>query len=114
MSVCCLVLSGCEQIVWTAKVKSPDGKKIVTAKANDNTGPGTDGPGVTIVYLDYGNGRPDEILEFGNVSYPTENAAVGIKWLSPTHLEVSYHKGKQDVDFQAIKYGDVEISIKPI
>jgi hypothetical protein len=107
-------VGSCAQVIWSVEVKSPDGEKVAAGKTFDNTGPGTDGPSVTVVYLNYKYQKPKEILAFVNNSYPAADAAVDIKWLSSTRLEVTYHKDKQEVDFQAIKLGDVEITLKTI
>ena len=112
----CLALCGCKnpQIVWSAEYKSPDGKMLVSGKAYANGGFGVSGIPITFIYLNKttGSQKPQEILEFSNESQTSEGEAVEIKWLSSTQLEVGYHKDKQEVLLQTVKFGDIIISLK--
>lgn len=111
----CLSICGCKnpQSVWTAESKSPDGKMVVTAQAFANGGFGVSGSPATFVYLNWATGsqKPKEILELSNESDTPEGESVGITWISPTRLELTYRKGKQEIDFQAVKFLDVDISV---
>ena len=111
----CISLCGCKnpQTVWSAEVKSPDGKMVATATAFANGGFGVSGAPATFVYLNWATGsqKPKEILELANESDTPEGGSVGITWLSPNRLEVTYRKDKQEVEFQAVRFLNVEIVI---
>jgi hypothetical protein len=50
------------------------------------------------------------VLDFPNESdFP--GSAVNIEWPSPNHLTVTY-KGRPTFNFQAVKCGDVDISVE--
>jgi hypothetical protein len=104
----CLGVCGCKnpQIVWSAEAKSPDGKMVATAQAFANGGFGVSGAPATFVYLNWATGsqKPMEILAIGDESDTAGNVAVGIKWLSPSKLELTYRKDQQEIDFQAVKF----------
>jgi hypothetical protein len=108
-------LCGCKnpQTVWSAEVKSPDGKMVATATAFANGGFGVSGAPATFVYLNWATGsqKPKEILELANESDTPEGGSVGITWLSPNRLEVTYRKDKHEVEFQAVRFLNVEIGI---
>lgn len=108
-------LCGCKnpQTVWSAEVKSPDGKMVATATAFANGGFGVSGAPATFVYLNWATGsqKPKEILELANETDSPEGGSVGIRWLSPNKLEVTFHKNKQEVEFQAVRFLNVEIGI---
>jgi hypothetical protein len=38
---------------------------------------------------------------------------VGMKWLTPTRLELTY-KGRRPIDFQAVKCDGVEITVRDV
>lgn len=111
----CLSLCGCKnpQSVWTAESKSPDGKMVATAQAFANGGFGVSGSPATFVYLNWATGsqKPKEILELSNESDTPEGESVGIKWVSPSRLELTYHKGQQEIEFQAVKFLNVDIGV---
>ena len=106
--------SGCKKAppTWSAESKSPDGKFIATAKTFENSGFGTGGIW-TGVYLSWATGSqpPMEILEFSDGPAGPDGMKVGMNWLTPTHLELTY-KGQRDIDFQAIKFGGVNITVR--
>lgn len=114
----CLSVCGCKnpQSVWTAESKSPDGKMVATAQAFANGGFGVSGSPATFVYLNWATGsqKPKEILELSNESDTPEGESVGITWVSPTRLELTYRKGKQEIDFQAVKFLNVDISVTDV
>jgi hypothetical protein len=114
----CLEICGCKnpEVVWSAESKSPDGKMVAKGQAFANGGFGVSGIPATFVYLNWATGsqKPKEILEFANESDTTAGEAVEIKWLSPTQLEVAYRKDKQEVQFQAVKFGDIAISLRDL
>lgn len=111
----CISLCGCKnpQTVWSAEVKSPDGKMVATATAFANGGFGVSGAPATFVYLNWATGsqKPKEILELANESDTPEGGSVGITWLSPNKLVVTYRKDKQEVEFQAVRFLNVDIGI---
>lgn len=96
--------------------QSPDGKMVVTAQTFANGGFGISGTPATFVYLNWATGsqKPTEILVLANESDTPTGEAVGIKWLSPGKLEVTYSKDKQQIDFQAVKFLNVEIDVRDV
>jgi hypothetical protein len=115
LAAVCLSVCGCKnpQSVWTAESKSPDGKMVATAQAYANGGFGVSGSPATFVYLNWATGsqKPKEILELSNESDTPEGESVGIKWVSPSRLELTYHKGKQEIEFQAVRFLNVDIGV---
>jgi hypothetical protein len=66
------------------------------------------------VYLKFLSNTPTQILEFfddGNDASSTINLTM--KWATPSHLDVTYN-GLASLDFQAVKCGGVEISVKVV
>ena len=114
----CLSLCGCKnpEKIWSVEVKSPDGKMIATAEAFANGGFGVSGAPATFVYLNWATGsqKPKEILDLANESDTPVGVSVGIRWLSPSKLEVTYHKGNQEIEFQAVKFLNVEIGVTDV
>lgn len=109
-----LVTFGCNgsETVWSAQVPSPDGTIIATARTTENSGFGTGGVW-TAVYLNWTKGRqqPTEILEIGDGPRAPGDTVVAIKWLGQRHLELAFNSKRGPVGFQAIKWGDVDISV---
>ena len=109
---------GCKstQTVWSTKAYSPDGKLVATARTSANSGFGIDGVPATFVYLDWANSsqEPLQIMQFADESDPSDVGKVDIKWLSTKHLEISYSKAGQSIEFQAVRFGDVCISVRDL
>ena len=109
----CIFLSGCRVAPsWSAEAKSPDGKMIATAKTIDDSGPGTDFVQTT-VYLNWSTNKnsPTMILAFSDGPPGPSGMKIGMNWLTPTHLELTY-KGQRNLDFQAVKFSGVDISVR--
>jgi len=121
-----LLLSGCAApTVWKAEVRSPDGHYVAIASTVQNGGFGSASID-TRVYLEQANvrGTRTRVLSFscnGPVPRPynLDNKAnaggtIGLqmKWLTPTHLEVTYEGRDGTLDFQAVKYQGIDISLR--
>lgn len=109
----CLATSSCanSEQTWLAQARSPDGKFIATARTLQPGGWGTGSPPETSVDLNWtaGSQKPAEILQFvGEVDQP-DDMKVGMVWLSPTQLEITY-KAKCIIQFQAVRCFNVDIS----
>jgi len=108
----CLLMTGCNNTerAWSAQAKSPDGRYIVIAETLRPGGWGTGAPAQTTVDLNYTSGHQSsaEILTFVGGPEEPDGMNVGINWLSPTHLELTY-KGHPTVEFQAVKCRGVDI-----
>ncbi len=103
------------ETIWTAEVKSPDGQWLAKAQTDQRSGFGTDGA-VTAVYLQPSNGArsPVLILAFSqNQNAQTSLIDLKMKWVDGKHLEVSY-KEHPDLDFQAVKYAGINISVRDL
>jgi len=37
-----------------------------------------------------------------------------MQWLTPTHLEITYKAKAQAIDFQAVKFAGVDISVRDV
>lgn len=108
----CGLLVGCRSpLVWSSESHSPDGKLLVTAQAFEQSGFGS-GWATTKVYLNWtkGSQKPLLILAFSDWPGNPDAMKVQMTWLASRHLELSLQK--QPLDFQAVKYGDVEISVR--
>ncbi len=109
-------LAGCikggSETTWAAESRSPDGKRVASAFTIEQSGFGTGGGG-TDVYLNFTTGSQSKllILAFSDGPSVPGGMNVGMNWLSPTRLELTY-KGQRSVDFQAVKCYGVEISVR--
>jgi hypothetical protein len=114
--VLCAWPLGCQQdvqTIWSAEARSPDGHWLATAQTIQHFGPGAAGI-ETKVYLKFLSNTPTQILEFfhdGNDASSTINLTM--KWATPSHLDVTYN-GLASLDFQAVKCGGVEISVRVV
>jgi hypothetical protein len=111
----CVLISGCKASpTWSAESRSPDGKMIATAETFEQSGFGT-GWVQTTVYLNWTTGSQPKTLILAFSEGPAEPGGmnVGMKWLTPTHLELTY-KGQRPLDFQAIKCDGVDIAVQDL
>jgi hypothetical protein len=69
----------------------------------------------TIVYLNRTEGSQTkmEILGLSDESEAPGATIVEMKWLTPTHLELTY-KGHRTLEFQAVKCDGVDISVRDL
>jgi hypothetical protein len=115
-----LFLAGCEDVatIWSAEARSPDGKWLASAYTEQHGGPGTAGV-ETIVYLKRTDvSKPaDAIMSFfHDPSLPSQSGEtihLTMKWVTPSHLEVTYD-GHADIGLQVVKYGGIEISVRDL
>lgn len=110
-----VLVAGCKaKPTWTSEARSPDGEMIATARTFENGGFGTD-YAATTVDLNFTKGKqsPMEILAFSDGPAGRGGMNVGITWLSPTHLELTY-KEQGPPDFQADRYYGVEITVRSL
>jgi hypothetical protein len=111
----CIVISGCKssEKIWSAEAGSPDGKMLASARTDARSGFGTGYVG-TVVHLNWTKGSqpPMEILRLSDdYEMPIEEISVEMKWLTPTHLELTY-KGHRTLILQAAKCEGVDISVR--
>jgi hypothetical protein len=110
----CVLLLGCRgsQTIWTAEVRSPDGQMLASARTIAQSGFGTGYVG-TIVYLNWTTGSqpPMEILGLSDKSETPGDIGVEMHWLTPIHLELAYKGDRQSIDFQAVKFAAINISV---
>ena len=88
---------------------------IAVARTVVSGGFGTDGYSST-VSLNWTTGSQDpvNILVFTDApAEPANTPVVSMKWLSPTHLELTY-KGRRTIGFQAVKADDIDISVRDV
>ena len=86
----CALLSGCSNVatIWSTEVRSPDGRWLAMALTE----------------------QPIEVLLF---TQDAKSIDLKMNWLTPSHLEVTYRQPAV-IDFQAIKCGGVDISVRDI
>jgi hypothetical protein len=123
-----ITLSGClnkdRNAVWKESLSSPDLASVATALTIQNGGFGSAGISTT-VYLS-GPESADagtEVLGFScdgpiprpyvldNIANKGGSIHLKMKWLTPTHLEVSF-SGHPDLYFQAIRFAGIDISVR--
>lgn len=110
--VYCFFLVGCRSApTWSGESKSPDGKTIATASTFQDAG-FLAGETQTTVYLNWAIGSQSKTLILAYSDGPTaQDMGVDMRWLTPTHLELSY-KGQRSLDFQAVKCNGVDITVR--
>jgi len=124
----CVLGSGCRHnpTIWTAEVRSPDGLWLAIARTDQEGGFGSAFIG-TMVFLKQTNVSqpPVMVLAFdcegpAPRAYVLDNKAnaggtinLTMKWVSPSHLEVTYN-GHATVSFQAVKYAGIAISVRDL
>ena len=88
---------------------------IATAEAFDNGGFVAPGPNATFVYLNQTSGTQPRmlILALSEGKAEPDAGKVEMQWLTPTHLQLTY-KGQRTIDFQAVKYAGVDISVRQL
>jgi hypothetical protein len=87
---------------------------IAKARTFENGGFGTDYVATTVdLNLTKGSQSPMEILSFSDGPAGPDGMKVGMNWLSPTHLELTY-KGARAIDFQAVRYYGVDITVRDV
>ena len=67
------------------------------------------------MYLNWTTGSQPKllILAFSDGPSVPGGMSVGMNWLTPTHLELTY-KGQRPLDFQALKCRGVDISVRDL
>lgn len=114
----CVLTAGCKesQAIWSDEAKSPDGKMLATARSFANGGFGVSGAPATFVYLNWATGsqKPMQVLSLESEFDTPDEAKVGMKWLSPSHLELTYQGNHQHIDFQAVKFVGIDISVRDL
>ena len=107
------LLSGCSNVatIWSMEVRSPDGRWIARALTEQHSGPGN-ALLQTTVLLKHTKG-PKEPIEVLLFTQDAKSIDLKMNWLTPSHLEVTY-KQPAEIDFQAIKCGGVDISVRDL
>jgi len=109
----CAALSACKNAVtiWSTEVQSPDGRWVAIARTDQYSGPGNAAL-LTTVHLRRTKGPQDQI-EVLSFMQDAKSIDLKMNWTTPSHLEVTY-KQPAVIDFQAIKCGGVDISVKDL
>jgi hypothetical protein len=87
---------------------------IATAYTVVPSGIGTGDFG-TRVFLNWAEGSQPTTIILAFAEGPDEPGGmnVGMTWLAPTHLELTY-RGHRNVDFQAVKCHGIDISVREL
>lgn len=115
---------GSSNTLWREELRSPNGLWLASADAVQNGGFGSASI-QTQVYLQSASGSKPmkEVLGFSCEGpaarpYVLDNIAnrggtidLEMKWVSPSHLEVTYN-GRASINFQLPNYDGVEVSLK--
>jgi hypothetical protein len=124
----CLLGAGCAApTVWKVEVRSSDGFWIASARTVQNGGFGTAAID-TAVFLKCTRDAspPQQVLGFScegpvSRSYVPDNKAnaggtinLTMKWLAPSHLEVTYNGRDGSLNFQVVKYQGIDISVRDL
>ena len=113
----CVLISSCDgpRTTVAGESRSPDGKMVATAYRLEAGGIGT-GDIATHVYLNWTKGSQAAtiILAFKDgEDDPNSDMSVGMNWITPTHLELTY-KGPRTIDFEAVKCHGIDISLRDL
>jgi hypothetical protein len=116
--VICVLMSGCwsSRAIWFAESRSPDGKVLAKARAvATNGGLSIQSITDTKVYLKWATGSSMDmlVLELADASEAPADTQLEMKWLTPTHLELTF-RGNQTVVFQAIRWFGIDISLRDL
>jgi hypothetical protein len=114
----CVFMPGCwgSRTIWSAESRSPDGKVLARARAvATNGGLSINSITDTKVYLKWATGSSTEtpVLELADASDAPADTQLEMKWLTPTHLELTF-KGNQTIVFQAIRWFGIDISLQDL
>jgi hypothetical protein len=106
---------GASEKTWSTESQSPDGRWLAMAQTVQAGGFGTSTT-TTDVSLKWtkGSDRPETILVFvHDPSSVPDSIHLSMNWVAPSHLEVTFD-GHPRINFQVVKYGDVEISLRDL
>lgn len=105
---------------------SPDGQYIAIASTVQNGGFGSASidtvislqqaniPKTRTIVLAFDcNGPVPHPYTLDNVANAGGTIGLSMKWTTPSHLEVTYH-GDPTVDFQAVRYQGIDISLRKL
>lgn len=115
---------GSSNTIWKEELRSPDGLWLASADTEQNGGFGSASI-QTQVYLERADGSKPKKVVLGFSCegpaarpYVLDNAAnkggtidLEMKWVSPSHLEVTYN-GRASINLQLPNYDGVEVSLK--
>jgi hypothetical protein len=109
----CTLVFGCRDVetIWSTESRSPDGQWVASAQTEQYGGPGTAGI-ETSVFLQSVKGPQDKIRIL-ELSQGATSVDLTLRWLSSTHLEVTYRR-PATINFQAIKSGGIDISVREV
>lgn len=114
------ILQGCQDVatIWSAEARSPDGKWLASAHTEQHGGPGTAGVETVVELKRTDVSRtPEAVLSlFHDPSLPSQSGEtihLTMKWVAPSHLEVTYD-GHADIGLQVVKYGGIAISVRDL
>jgi hypothetical protein len=84
---------------------------IATPKAFEHSGFGSGWGGIN-VYLNWTTGSQRPMLIFA-VPDVSDQSCLKMKWLTPTHLELTY-TGRQPINLQVVKCDGADISLRSL
>jgi hypothetical protein len=111
--VVCIWAFGCRDVrtIWSMQSKSPDGKWLASAQTEQHGGPGNAGL-QTLVYIKPTDGSASPELVLALTPSPgsdLDSSNLGMQWLTPAHLEISY-SSKLVVDFKVANIFGIDIT----
>ena len=115
--VFCASVLGCRNsmTIWSSESMSPDSKWIATAKSVEHRGPGNNDLETMVALKRADNtGESTEVLGFfHDPNLVTNSIDLRMKWLDPSHLEVSYSNHPR-VYYRLPRVVDVEITTQDL
>ena len=112
---CSFLLVGCQRDnseLPISEVQSSDKHYTASVFTCINAGFGTGSVATYVTLKQKGHSKSVKILEFSdNATYRDGITPLVTRWDSPNHLKVIY-KGNPSIDFQAVKYAGVEITLE--
>jgi hypothetical protein len=126
--VACLLEAGCgARTIWKAEIRSPDGHYVAMARTIQNGGFGNSWiiatvslqqasiPETRMTVLSFScNGPVPHPYTLDNKANVGGTINLSMKWLTPTHLEVTYNGHDGTLNFQAVKYQGIHISVREL
>jgi len=112
----CVVSGGCAgyRTLWSSESRSPDSKEVARAESIvTNEGLSIVTSIQTNVFLSSVPGSSGRmmILQLADATDAPEDTHVQMNWETPTHLVLTY-TGNQAITFEAVKCGEVVISVR--
>jgi hypothetical protein len=99
------------ETVWSAECRSPDGIWVAVARSVQYGGFGTDSTETVVVLKRTSGNLSERILGFSNDG---KSMGLTMKWLTPSHLDVTFKDDPKTLYYQVVKTSGIEISARDL